>query len=132
MYCASFWVYFCVGLHEQWRRSHNLVQASGSRLSESIRKPSLVLRELSLRRQVPILSESPSCSGKEVSPKQESAIKPLFHFSSSRLGKGGSSKRGKPLAWARPFRLSENWARMLVLFLFLFLDVWHMFGLITL
>jgi len=30
---------FYAGLHEYWGRSDNLAQASGSRLSESIRKP---------------------------------------------------------------------------------------------
>ncbi|QCE14541.1 hypothetical protein DEO72_LG11g1544 [Vigna unguiculata] len=67
-----------VDLREQWRKSDNLAQASGARLSESIRKPSLVLRELSLRRHAPVLSERPSRSGEEVSPKRENVTAPLF------------------------------------------------------
>jgi len=42
--CALFWMKLHVGLREQWRKYDNLAQASGSRLSESIRKPSQVLR----------------------------------------------------------------------------------------
>ena len=36
------------------------------------------LCELSLKRQAPVLSESPSRSGEEVSPKREGVIVPLF------------------------------------------------------
>jgi len=39
VYSTLFWVNLCTGLREQWRRSDNLAQASGARLSESIRKP---------------------------------------------------------------------------------------------
>jgi len=52
-----------VGLREQWSEPDNLAQASGTRLSESIRKPSLVLRELSLRRRPPVLSEGKNAPG---------------------------------------------------------------------
>jgi len=67
-----------VGLREQWSEPDNLAQASGTRLSESIRKPSLVLLELLLKRRGPVLSEGTSRSGKEVSPKRENATTPLF------------------------------------------------------
>ena len=99
---------FCAGLREQWQRSNNLAQASGSHLSESIRKPTQVLRELSLRRRALVLSESPSHLGEEVSPKWESATTPLFPSSSPRLGERSSPERENPLAWARPFCLSEK------------------------
>ena len=112
MYCALFSMDMYVGLREQWMKSDNLAQASGARLSESIRKPSQVLRELSLRRRAPVLSEKPSRSGEEVSPKRENATTPLFHFSSSRLGERSSLEWENHLAWARPFSLSENWARI--------------------
>jgi len=80
MYCALFWVNFYAGLREQWRRYDNLAQASGSRLSKSIRKPSQVLRELSLRRRAPVLSEKSSRSGEEVSLKRKNTTTPLFLF----------------------------------------------------
>jgi len=68
-----------------------------------------------------------------ISPKWENARVPLFPFSSSRLGKRSSLERENPLAWARPFSLSENWARMRqILFSSLFLYVCPMFGWITL
>ena len=69
-----------VGLREQWSKYDNLAQASGARLSETIRKPSLVLCELSLRRQALVLSEKSSRSSEEVSPKREKATSPLFPF----------------------------------------------------
>jgi len=54
-----------------------------------------------------------SCrSGEEVSPKRDNATMPLFHFSSSCLGESSSLERENPLAWAKPFSLSENWVRM--------------------
>jgi len=112
VYSILFWVNLCTSLREQWRRSDNLAQASGARLSESIRKPSQELRELSLRRRAPVLSERPSHSGKEVSPKWENATTPLFLFLSSRLGERNSPKRETHLTWARPFSLSENWVRV--------------------
>jgi len=88
-----------------------------SRLSERIRNPSQVLRE------------RPSRSGEEVSPERENATTPLFHFSSSHLGERSSPERENPLAWARPFNLSENCGRMCrVLFSSLFLDACHLFG----
>ncbi|QCE11282.1 hypothetical protein DEO72_LG10g2515 [Vigna unguiculata] len=68
-------------------RSDNLAQASGSCLNESIRKPTQVLQELSLRRQAPILSESSSCSSVEVSPKKRgraSHCSPLLELSPRR------------------------------------------------
>jgi len=80
IYYALFWVNFYAGLCEQWRRYDNLAQASGFRLSESIRKPSQVLRELSLRRRALVLSEKPSRSGKEVLLKGENATTPMFLF----------------------------------------------------
>jgi len=128
-----FWVNLCIGLREQWRRSNNLAQVNGARLSESIRKPSQVLRELSPRWRTPVLSESPSQLRKEVSPKRESTTTPLYHFSSSRLGEGSSLERGKPFTWVRLVRLSENYARGRVCSIsFYILGVCHMFGLITL
>jgi len=48
VYCTLFWTNLYVGLREQRRKSNNLAQARGAHLSESIRKPSLLLRELSL------------------------------------------------------------------------------------
>jgi len=63
MYCALLLMNLCVGLHEQWRKSDILVQASESRLSESIRNPPRYLHELSLKRRAPVLSESSSRSG---------------------------------------------------------------------
>jgi len=78
---------------EQWRRSDNLAQASGSCLSESIRKPTQVPRELSLRRQATILSESPSHSSEEVSPMREYVTVPLIITSSPRLGERSSPER---------------------------------------
>jgi len=81
---------FYAGLHEQWQRSDNLAQASGSRLSESIRKPTQVLRELSIRRRAPVLSESPSRSDEEVSPKREDTESIVPLFSSPRLGERSS------------------------------------------
>jgi len=107
MYCALLWLNLCVGLREQRRRYDILAQASGSRLSESIKNPSRCLRKLSLRRWAPILSEKPSHSGEEVSFKRENAKAPLFHFSSSRLSEKSSPER-KELAWVKePSRLSE-------------------------
>jgi len=61
MYCALLWVDFYAGMHEQWSRFDNLAQASGSHLSESIRKPSQGLCKLSqatssnLKREVILL-----------------------------------------------------------------------------
>jgi len=40
VYATLLWVNLCPGLREQRRRSDNLAQASGARLSENIRKPS--------------------------------------------------------------------------------------------
>ncbi|QCE14203.1 hypothetical protein DEO72_LG11g1202 [Vigna unguiculata] len=47
-----------------------------------------VLCELSLRRRAPVLSESPSRSGEEVSPKRGDAHATVPLFSSPRLAKG--------------------------------------------
>jgi len=96
--CALFWMKLYVGLGEQWRKSDNLAQACRSHLSESIRKPSQVLHELQLRRRAPVLSEQPSRSIEEVSPKQENATMPLFPFLSSRLGERSPPERETPLA----------------------------------
>jgi len=41
VYSTLFWVNMCTGLREHLRRSDNLAQASGARLSECIRKPLL-------------------------------------------------------------------------------------------
>ncbi|QCD83184.1 hypothetical protein DEO72_LG2g3527 [Vigna unguiculata] len=51
------------------------------------------LRELSLRRRAPILSESLYCSDEEVSPKRENAQATVPLFSSSRLGEKSSPER---------------------------------------
>ena len=80
VYCALFQTNLYIGLRKQWRKYDNLAQVSGARLSESIRKPSQVLRELSLRRRAPVLSEKPSRSSEEVSPEQENVAVPLFLF----------------------------------------------------
>ncbi|QCE11223.1 hypothetical protein DEO72_LG10g2456 [Vigna unguiculata] len=85
---AHCWVYKSFGL-----ALSSLAQASESSLSESIRKSTQVLRELSLKRRVPVLSESPSRSGEEVSPKREDALANFPLFSSPRLDEGGSPKR---------------------------------------
>jgi len=69
-------------------------QASKSRPSKSTRSAPWDLRELSLKRQAPVLSESPSRSSEEVSPKGENVKVPLFHCSSSRLGERSSLDRG--------------------------------------
>ncbi|QCE10790.1 hypothetical protein DEO72_LG10g2022 [Vigna unguiculata] len=74
-------------------KSDILAEASGSRLSESIRNPPKLLLELSLRRRAPVLSEKSSRSVEEVSPKRENAKTPLFHCSSSHLGEKGSPER---------------------------------------
>jgi len=37
MYCALLLMHLCAGMREQWRKSDILAQASGSRLSESVR-----------------------------------------------------------------------------------------------
>ena len=63
-------------------------------------------------RRAPVLSESPSRSSKEVSPKRTRAKSHYSHFSSFRLCERSSFEREDPLAWAGPFSLSENWARM--------------------
>jgi len=55
VYCALLWMNLSVGLCEQWRKSDILAQASGSRLSESIRNSPRCLRELSVRRWAQVL-----------------------------------------------------------------------------
>jgi len=93
MYCALLLMNLCVGLREQWRKTGILAQASGSRLSESIRNPPRCLRELPLRQRAPVLSKKSSCSSKEVLPKRESVKVPLFPGWSSRLGEKSSHER---------------------------------------
>ncbi|QCD78941.1 hypothetical protein DEO72_LG1g2577 [Vigna unguiculata] len=96
--CSLFGVEVSLTSLFQWRKSDNLTQACRSHLSESIRKPSQVLHELQLRRRAPVLSEQPSRSVEEVSPKQENATMPLFPFLSSRLGERSPPERETPLA----------------------------------
>jgi len=82
------WMNLYVGMSEQWSELDNLAQAS-------IRKPSLLLRELPLKRRAPVLSERTSRSGEEVLPKRENATTPMFLL--------------RALAWARErSRLSET------------------------
>jgi len=63
-----------------------LAQASLSRLGEISSTRPICLCELSLKRRAPVLRESTSRSGEEVSPKRECVTAPLFPFSSPRLG----------------------------------------------
>jgi len=116
----SGWI--CVLACVNWRKSNILAQASGSRLSKSIRSSPRCLREMLLKQRAPILSEKPSRSGEEVLPKWENARAPLFLFSSSRLGERSSLERGL-LAWARIRREHAH-----VLFSSLFLSDGHMLG----
>ncbi|QCD96964.1 hypothetical protein DEO72_LG6g1674 [Vigna unguiculata] len=82
-----------LGKEARWRKTGILAQASGSRLSESIRNPPRCLRELPLRQRAPVLSKKSSCSSEEVLPKRESVKVPLFPGWSSRLGEKSSPER---------------------------------------
>jgi len=86
--------HFFPGLHARTVEEYDiLAQASGSRLSESIRNSPRLLRKLSLRRRALVLSEKSSRSSEEVSPKRENVKAPLFHCSSSHLGESSSLER---------------------------------------
>jgi len=55
------------------------------------------LRELSLRRVAPVLSESPSRSGKEVSPQRDNAKAIVSLFQALALAKGARLSKRSPL-----------------------------------
>ena len=73
-----FWVNLCTSLHDSIADliiSPKQVELAKARVLEN---PYQVLRELSLKRRALVLSERPSRSGEEVSPKRENVTTPLF------------------------------------------------------
>jgi len=120
---SSYWT------REQWR---NLVFSPMRASLAQARVPKVApwnLRELSLRRRAPVLSENLTHSGEEVSPKR-GTWRPCSYFSSSRLSERSSPEWENLLAWARP----SAWARFgqecaQDLFSSLFLGVCYMFWL---
>jgi len=99
---------FLSGMREQWGKPDILAQASGSRLRDSIRNPSKLLRKLSFRRRAPVLSKKSSRLGKEVSAKRENVKAPLFHYLSSRLGERSSLERENLSSLSKCFLLERD------------------------
>jgi len=111
--------------------SNNLAQASQSRPNESIRGCSLEPAQIVAQATCPCFWVRPHLAQARRSRLSERTRRPCSHFSISRLGKKNSPKRGKPLAWARPFCLSKKLGEKCICSVVsLFLYVGHMFGLI--